>query len=513
MVVHDRCIFRRTFCSKNSVKPRRARWRCHHADAISTAGASKSRVPTPVYPLTTPTSRGVAFVVAAGFVVTCEHTVRDKTRVTVAGSPGQVVATCASDIALVSVPAVSGADMPLLDDEETTMPLASGKHVCISSASGDTVDATIVDMPGIMYSNSGAVLPALRLKLRDRTFVGGATTEGRHVAKGWSGSPVLDKKTDAVLGMIVHGSFGTCVENSMLEVVFAAPVGVIQCFVKSSLCAIMSGEKAFRPPLRAWRYEIAAIAPLTIQPLSSPRSFDALRESSACSGWRASCNALSGGARVIIAPPASALRRGDVIVKLGEFAVGWDGCISRWGMRTTVQAAFIGAERNSRVEVQVLQATGRSPADLRMVTVQLGRAEEAAINVPARRINCTLIAGDGDEESMRFTELSVEWLQERFGEGWAYSCDHDLYATVFGERGRECDSSAKTESTVIIDEDKTDEELVGSRVVAVAGEEVRSLHDMMRVAEKNTAETLVLELADGWITSLPRPLQVVHQDV
>jgi hypothetical protein len=468
--------------------------------------ARASAAPPPTYPVTTSTSRGVSFAVAAGYVVTCEHTVRSGADVAVAGSPGKVVATCAADVALISVPGLSAVKLPpLVHQESLHLAEMSGAYVC--DASGNIVHADVVDMPGIMYGSSGAVLPALRLRIHDRDFISeGAPSSRTRLARGWSGSPVLDLVTNTVLGMVVHGGIETDCDGAEREIVFAAPVGVLQSFVRDSLSAISRAPGYARLQHRAWRHEIPAIAPLTIQPLDSPRSLDATLLSSTRAGWNSCCGLLNGGARVVSAPEASRLNPGDVIVKVGEHDVGWDGCISMSGLRATLQAAFIGSQPRSTAQLRVLGASGDGPAELQVIHVRLGRGEEVILDIPSQCTRRVLLAGGGTAESMRLAELSVEWLQRRYGEEWASVCDHDLYTTAF--KTLSYSAAAARNSHIVIEADKSSPDLIGSRVVAAAGKPVEHLNDIMDIVAENKLSAVVLELADGWITSLPFPLRI-----
>lgn len=479
------------------------------ANSYWTASTLEHGAPPLTYPVTTSSRRGVCFVVAAGYVATCEHTVRGESSVAVGGSPGEVLATCASDIALVYVPALSGVNPPFLAERQSCAFAAPGMHVQILSAAGETVRATVVDMPGILYSSSGAVLPALRLKVCGPGSGRDHSSAERIVCKGWSGAPVVNVETHDVLGMVVHGDKTADFGGTADEFVFAAPAGVLHCFIKSSL--LRTNLVCDRKPgtqLRAWCYNIAALAPLTFQPLSSPQSFAALREMSHRPGWKACCDRLLAGVRVINTPTGSVLQTNDVLVKAGDFPVDKDGCITRWGMRTTLHAAFIGADYGSCAKIQVLRASEAGRAEIETVTVTLGGAVDVLVRVPAQSNGDVLLAGAGGVDGMRLVEVSVDWLQERYGEGWVSCCDHDIYATVFRE-GSDSRSELAKKSTVVIARNDSHPELVGSRVVAAEGQDVYNLCDILGVTKAlDDARAVVIQTADGWVTTLPQPINL-----
>lgn len=476
------------------------------------ASSSAHDPPPSTYPVSTPSRLGACFVVEAGYVATCEHTVRGENSISVGGFPATVVATCAADVALLSVPALSGASAPFLEEQHSGSPAAGGGRVQIRGTAGESVPATVVDMPGIVYSCSGAVLPALRLKVCGSLSDRGQSSLKRLVGKGWSGAPVVDSETNELLGMVVHGDHSMDAAGSYIEYVFAAPVGVLRCFISSSFTrANLRSERKLGTCLgRPWSYDIAGLAPLVVQPLSSPRSVAALREVSKRPGWKTSCDDLRAGVRIIRAPAGSGLQSNDVLLKAGKYPVDCDGFITRWGVRTCFHAAFIGADVGSLADVQVLRARGAGRAEVETVSVSLGRAAEVLVRVPAQSSGAVLLAGDGDGSDTQLVEISVEWLQEHFGEWWATCCGHDIYAAVFGDGG-DSRRDSRFRSTVVIDHDCSNPELVGSRIVAAEGRQVGSLSDILRISKAlKGARDLVVETADGWITTLRLPIKLVR---
>jgi hypothetical protein len=166
-----------THCSADSLRP------------ANLSNDSASNALPLVYPVTTETSSGLGFMVAPGFIATCEHVVSRKGSIRVAGADATIISSCPADIALLYVPALSKKSVLQFTAELSNrfvQETFQGHKLLLVGPRRNTIQATMGAACMMLYKSSGAYLPSLRVDLLDM-----ARKKRSAVKHGWSGSPVI----------------------------------------------------------------------------------------------------------------------------------------------------------------------------------------------------------------------------------------------------------------------------------------------------------------------------------